>query len=227
MNPESSPATVEWFPLLDEHDRVVGRARREACHGNPSLRHPVVHGRITDGRGAWLLQKRAMAKDIQPGRWDMSVGGHVRHGESVAAAIIREIAEEVGVLAYFPSDAAGCPATPGIVYPEGDGDVDFDGGPCPAEPPPSSFDGPDGEGGSMPRMALRFAFAYDYVNATEHERVFAFEGVCGGPFRPQADEVDALRFWTPEALRDPLRADELTPQLRGEMNRWASYDARI
>jgi len=36
------------------------------------------------------LQKRALLKDIQPGKWDTSVGGHIQSGETVTNAILRE-----------------------------------------------------------------------------------------------------------------------------------------
>jgi isopentenyldiphosphate isomerase len=38
-------------------------------------------------------------KDIQPGKWDTSVGGHVQPGETAAQAARRELQEELGVTA--------------------------------------------------------------------------------------------------------------------------------
>lgn len=40
------------------------------------LLHPVVH-HLFNFRGELYLQKRPEWKDIQPGRWDTAVGGHV------------------------------------------------------------------------------------------------------------------------------------------------------
>jgi isopentenyldiphosphate isomerase len=90
-------ASDEVFPLVDEEGRVVGSARRAEVHGNPTLIHPVVHCLVEDDQGRLLLQHRSLNKDIQPGRWDTSVGGHVAFGESIDAAIVREIEEELGV----------------------------------------------------------------------------------------------------------------------------------
>ncbi len=88
--------TDETFPLVDESGRVIGSALRSQVHGNPALMHPVVHCLVTDREGRILLQLRSMAKDVQPGKWDTSVGGHVGLGESVETAVRREIAEEIG-----------------------------------------------------------------------------------------------------------------------------------
>ena len=41
------------------------------------LLHPVVHLHLFNSRGELYLQKRPEWKDIQPGRWDTAVGGHV------------------------------------------------------------------------------------------------------------------------------------------------------
>ncbi|MBW2528692.1 MAG: NUDIX domain-containing protein [Deltaproteobacteria bacterium] len=87
----------ELFPWVDEHGRVLGSVPRSRAHGDPSRLHPVVHCIVTDRRGSLLLQLRGQHKDIQPGRWDTSVGGHVGYGESIESALRREIREEIGL----------------------------------------------------------------------------------------------------------------------------------
>lgn len=87
----------EFFEVVDEHDRVIGLAPRRSCHGDPSLVHRVAHVLIFDGRDRLLLQKRSRSKDIQPGRWDTSVGGHLDPGEDYRAAAVREMEEELGI----------------------------------------------------------------------------------------------------------------------------------
>lgn len=87
----------ETFPLVDEEGRVIGSALRSEVHGNPSLLHPVVHCLVTDFDGRILLQLRSRDKDIQPGKWDTSVGGHVALGESIQEAVRRELREEIGL----------------------------------------------------------------------------------------------------------------------------------
>lgn len=89
---------AEFFDIVDENDQVIGQAPRSQCHGDPSLVHRVAHVLVFNRRGELLLQKRTLAKDIQPGRWDTSVGGHLDSGEDYLQAARREMAEELGLI---------------------------------------------------------------------------------------------------------------------------------
>ena len=89
----------EFFDLIDDvTGKIVGRATRRECHGNPKLLHRSVRVAVyhPDGKSL-LLQKRSMSKDIFPGRWDMAVGGHVDSGETLDRAAVREMGEELGL----------------------------------------------------------------------------------------------------------------------------------
>ena len=90
-------AGEELFEIVDEHDKAIGLAPRSLCHGHPELVHRVAHVLVFNRRGALLLQKRALSKDIQPGKWDTSVGGHLMPGEDYEQAARREYHEELGV----------------------------------------------------------------------------------------------------------------------------------
>lgn len=92
----------ERFPVVDETGRVIGSATRGECHGGSMLLHPVVHLHLFDSRGRLYLQRRPLWKDIQPGRWDTAVGGHVDLGETIDEALRREVREELGLVDFEP-----------------------------------------------------------------------------------------------------------------------------
>ena len=105
MNSDKSEAI---FTVVDAAGNVVGKATRGECHGGSMLLHPVVHLHVFNSRGELYLQKRPAWKDIQPGRWDTAVGGHVDYGETIAEALRREVREELGItcLLYTSGDRA-------------------------------------------------------------------------------------------------------------------------
>jgi isopentenyl-diphosphate delta-isomerase type 1 len=88
---------MEYLDIVTENNRIIDRALRSECHGNPRLIHRAAHVLIFNSLGRLLLQKRSMNKDIQPGKWDISVGGHVESGESYEKAAYRELKEELGI----------------------------------------------------------------------------------------------------------------------------------
>ena len=96
----------EWFPIVEPTGIVTGRSTRQYCHGGSKPLHPVIHIHIIDRYGRIYLQKRSMKKDIQPGKWDTAVGGHVDFGEDIPTALLRETREELGINAQYPGRKA-------------------------------------------------------------------------------------------------------------------------
>ena len=161
----------EMLPLVDESGKVIGSAPRSECHKGPGKLHPVVHLQVLDGRGGIYLQKRAADKDIQPGKWDSAVGGHVSAGEDLDAALARELREELGVT-KLAIEASGAKFEP----------------------------------------ILRYRWDSD----RESELVFSFIVTYGGPFTPDAAEVEEGRFWGFEDIRHNLGMGVFTPNFEHE-----------
>lgn len=93
---------LEIFPIVDEQGTVIGKATRGECHSGAKLLHPVVHLHVFNKNGDVYLQKRPEWKDIQPGKWDTAVGGHLDYGETPEGALRREVSEELGITDFMP-----------------------------------------------------------------------------------------------------------------------------
>lgn len=89
--------TNELLPVVSPDGSVTGSATRGECHGGSRLLHPVVHLHVVNEAGELYLQLRPEWKDVQPGKWDTAVGGHVDYGESIGHALMRETREELGL----------------------------------------------------------------------------------------------------------------------------------
>lgn len=87
----------ELLPLVDEDGKVIGSATRALCHSGSHLLHPVVHLHVFNHAMDLYLQQRPLWKDIQPGKWDTAVGGHVDSGETIPNALLREAREELSL----------------------------------------------------------------------------------------------------------------------------------
>ncbi|WP_432036191.1 NUDIX hydrolase [Streptomyces cucumeris] len=88
----------ELLDIVDERDRVVGRARRADAMAN-RLRHRCVFILARDPRGRIFVHRRTPQKIVFPSHYDMFVGGVVGAGESYDDAARREAQEELGVTA--------------------------------------------------------------------------------------------------------------------------------
>lgn len=92
----------EQFPIVDEDGNILGVVSRGHAHDGSKILHPVVHLHVFNSLGELYLQHRPAWKDIQPGKWDTAVGGHVDLGEDIHQALVREVSEELGITDFVP-----------------------------------------------------------------------------------------------------------------------------
>ena len=86
----------EQVILVDAEDREVGTLGKLAAHEDGGKRHRAFSVFVADGRGRWLLQRRAGGKYHFPGLWTNACFRHPRPGEETAAAAHRRLREELG-----------------------------------------------------------------------------------------------------------------------------------
>ncbi len=89
--------TEEILPLVNENGNIIGQVPRSQAHNGSKLFHPVVHMHVISSNRAILLQKRSESKLIEPGKWDVAVGGHISFGETLEQALKKEAWEEIGL----------------------------------------------------------------------------------------------------------------------------------
>lgn len=93
---------MEYFDIVDEAGEPTGiTVSREEAHEKGIL-HRTAHVWIvkqSNGKTEILLQKRSDEKDSFPGMYDTSSAGHISAGEEPLPSALRELQEELGVIA--------------------------------------------------------------------------------------------------------------------------------
>lgn len=161
---------IEILDIVDSHGNIIGSAPREEIHLK-RLPHKVVHLLVFNKSGELLLQKRAQSKEIEPGKWDTSVGGHVQSGEEVKGALLREMREELGM--------NGC-------------DVEF-------------------------------LYTYIHSGEIETEMVYSFRCTYGEKLSFNEKEIEEIRFWGIDKIRELSKTDLVSEHFRDEFARYSNY----
>ncbi len=89
----------EMIDVLDANGRKTGSVRPKRYVHLHGLWHAAAHIWIYNSKGEILLQKRAKMKESYPELWDVSAAGHISAGESPKHALLREMKEEIGIIA--------------------------------------------------------------------------------------------------------------------------------
>ncbi len=93
----------ELIDVIDEHGMPTGEVVLRTVAHDRELRHLLAAVMIVNDQGEILLQQRTTSKKFKPLAWDVSVNGHVRHGQTTVQAAREETAEELGL--QLPLDA--------------------------------------------------------------------------------------------------------------------------
>jgi isopentenyl-diphosphate delta-isomerase type 1 len=88
--------TEEMFETFDDEGRPTGLVPRSRVH-REGLWHRAANVFLFRSDGRLLIQRRQPDKDVWPGAWDLSVGEHLKPGESYESAASRGLSEELGV----------------------------------------------------------------------------------------------------------------------------------
>ncbi|MCM1101790.1 MAG: NUDIX domain-containing protein [Acetatifactor muris] len=94
---------LELLDICGEDGKPTGHVKeRNMVHREGDL-HRTVHiwviRKRADGGTDVLLQKRSEHKDAYPGCYDVSSAGHVRAGDDFETSALRELQEELGIIA--------------------------------------------------------------------------------------------------------------------------------
>ena len=93
---------MELLDVVDEYGCPTGQKIERSVAHSEGIRHRTAHVwivRRTDEGTEVLLQKRSMNKDSFPGRYDTSSAGHIQAGAEPKESAIRELREELGIIA--------------------------------------------------------------------------------------------------------------------------------
>lgn len=86
---------MEQVLLVDANDQPIGAMEKLEAHNKGAL-HRAISVLVSNDRGEYLLQQRALGKYHCPGLWANTCCSHPRPGEETHAAALRRLREEMG-----------------------------------------------------------------------------------------------------------------------------------
>ncbi|WP_224490224.1 NUDIX hydrolase [Robertkochia flava] len=87
----------EWVDIWTDDGKPTGRSILKSEAHRKGVFHPTVHLWIYNSLKQVLFQKRACSKMTFPGKWDVSVAGHITSGDDAPETAVREAREELGL----------------------------------------------------------------------------------------------------------------------------------
>ena len=197
----------ELFPLVNEQGDLIGKASRKLCHSGSFYLHPVVHLHVFNALGQLFLQKRSLSKDIQPGMWDTSVGGHVDFEETVGFtetdSVITATGSTSGSVTTANSDSVAGSAAANSV--------------APAPWVLSALQREAREELGIIGFTPLFVMRYPFQSAFERELVHTFFTVFEDPIVIDPVEISEGRFWDPSEILTNLGKGVFTPNFEEEI----------
>jgi isopentenyldiphosphate isomerase len=99
---DEARADAELLDVLDAKGHANGERKPRAAVHRDGDWHRTVHVWVVRSDGHVLIQRRAEGKELEPGKLDVSVGGHLVAGE-LDIDVVREVEEELGLAVTFGS----------------------------------------------------------------------------------------------------------------------------
>lgn len=86
-----------FIPLVDSNDQIIGFEEKLKVH-ELGLLHRAFSILIYNSEGKMLIHQRAFGKYHSPGLWTNACCGHPNKDETMEAAVLRRLNEEMGIV---------------------------------------------------------------------------------------------------------------------------------